>query len=173
VRIAAALLKGDQLERIIEYASEAGASSFQPLLAERCVVKLEADRTESKLRRWREVARAGAELGQRGCLPEVHEPANIAGAVTAATEAGLTPIVLYEGRGLESLSTVDLGTRGVCLLVGPEGGWTEAEVERAGGIGAAAVTLGPRIMRPLPAALTALAVVLHRAGDLALTKEAT
>jgi 16S rRNA (uracil1498-N3)-methyltransferase len=53
-------------------------------------------------------------------------------------------------------------------MVGPEGGWSEAEVERARHRGAEPVTLGPRIMRPLPAALTALAVVLHRGGELQL-----
>jgi 16S rRNA (uracil1498-N3)-methyltransferase len=79
--------------------------------------------------------------------------------------------LLYEGPGLPSLTATDLGEDGVCIIVGPEGGWSEAEVRLAERSGALVVSLGPRVMRPLPAALTALAVIYHRSGDLELTAD--
>jgi len=173
VRVAVGLLKGDQLERLIEYCSEAGATSFQPVLAERSIVRLEGPKLEQRLRRWREIARSGAELGRRGRVPEVLTPTDLPQTIAEATAAGLRPLLLYEGTGLGSLSDTPLERAGCCLLVGPEGGWSEPEVAAASAAGAEAVTLGPRIMRPLPAALTALAVVLHRAGQLTLGKEAS
>ena len=172
VRVAAALLKGDQLERLVEAASEVGAASFQAVLADRSIARLDPARLEQRMGRWRDVARSGAEVGQRDRLPEVLPPGRLPEVLDTAGAAGLHAIVLYEGSGLPSLSEVDLGDAGICLLVGPEGGWAPAEIEVAASAGAETVTLGPRIMRPLPAALTALGVVLHRAGELTLNKEA-
>jgi 16S rRNA (uracil1498-N3)-methyltransferase len=123
------------------------------------------------MRRWREVVRGAAALGQRGLVPAVLEPATPAEAVVAAVAAGMQAYLLYEGLGLESLSTVAFDTaRPVAIIVGPEGGWSEAEVATMHTAGAVPVTLGPRIMRPLPAALAALSVVFHRAGELQLPK---
>ncbi|HEV3231745.1 MAG TPA: RsmE family RNA methyltransferase [Candidatus Dormibacteraeota bacterium] len=164
VRICQALLKGDQLERILEFATELGAAAFQPLLTERVVARPEPAKLAARLPRWRQIVRGAAELGQRGRLPEVLQPATLPDALAPARQR----LLLYEGTGLKSLSDVPLGATGISLLVGPEGGWSDAEVELATAAGALPVTLGPRIMRPLPAVMTALAVVLHRAGDLRL-----
>lgn len=172
LRLGLALLKGDQFDRILEYAGEVGVESVQPLLTERAVAKLEPDRAEKRMERWRQILRQGAELGQRGRVPELLEPAGIEAAVAAARNSGRATFLLYEGSGLPSLSTVQFDTAaGAAILVGPEGGWSQAEVMLAEQIGAIAVTLGPRIMRPLPAALTAVAVLLHRAGELELPEK--
>ena len=171
VRLCQALLKGDQLERILEYGSEMGIVSFQPLLGERSVPRLDTGKLGARMERLRLVARAGAELGQRGRLPEILPPATAPESAAGAVGDGMATYLLYEGAGLRSLSSVPLDRPGgVCLLVGPEGGWTEAEVEAVRQAGAEPVTLGPRIMRPLPAALASLALVLHRAGDLELER---
>ena len=172
LRLAQALLKGDQFDRILESAAEIGVESVQPLLTERAVVRLDPHKAAARLERWRQILRQGAELGQRGRLPGLLVPAAPAEAVVLATQAKMHAYLLYEGRGLPSISAVDFDpAAGAIILVGPEGGWTEAEVMLAERAGAQAVTLGPRIMRPLPAALTALAVMLHRAGELELKED--
>ena len=172
LRVAAALLKGDQFERILEAGAEAGAASFQPLLTERVVARPAADRLEGRTRRWATIVRGGAELAHRGHLPAVLPPATLAAAIERADADGLQPLLLYEGTGLRSISSVPLAPiRGVCLLVGPEGGWSDAEVDAAQQAGAEPVTLGPRIMRPLPAAIMALAVILHRTGELQVKED--
>lgn len=170
IRICQALLKGDQLERILEAATELGAISFQPLLTERVVARPEPARLAARRPRWQGIVRGAAELAQRGRLPELLGAAGLEETLAAASH--LQRCLLFEGAGLPSLSDLPLDPdRGVCLLVGPEGGWSDAEVALAERSGARAVTLGPRIMRPLPAVLTAMAVVLHRSGDLRLTPQ--
>jgi 16S rRNA (uracil1498-N3)-methyltransferase len=165
IRVCQALLKGDQLERILEYGSEIGVSSFQPMLTRRTVPKLSKAKLETRMERWLQIIRGGAELGQRGRLPELLAPASLAGALAASRHMQLC--LLYEGSELPSLSKIPLQpARRVCLLIGPEGGWTEGEVELAQRAGAEPVTLGARIMRPLPAAMAAVSVLLHRSGDL-------
>jgi 16S rRNA (uracil1498-N3)-methyltransferase len=171
VRLCQALLKGDQFDRILEYAGELGVDSVQPLITERTVARPDAAKLVARQARWRQIVRQGAELGQRGRLPEVLLPAPPRDAIGAAVADGLRTLLLYEGEGLPSLAGADLGPDGVCLVVGPEGGWSEAEVKLAQRSGALAVSLGPRVMRPLPAALTALAVVYHRSGDLELKED--
>jgi 16S rRNA (uracil1498-N3)-methyltransferase len=171
VRIAQALLKGDQFDRILEYASEMGVESLQPMLTERTVARPEAGRLAARMDRWRQIARQGAELGQRGRLPEVLPLATPEEAAASAKAAGFKVLLLYEGSGLSSLSEANLGAGGVCIMVGPEGGWSQAEVELAKASGAAIVSLGPRIMRPLPAVITAIGALFHRSGDLQLKED--
>jgi len=167
IRVCQALLKGDQLERIFEFGSEIGVSSFQPLLTRRTVPRVDRRKLESRMQRWRQVVRGGAELGQRGRLPELLPPASLARALESARH--MQTCLLYEGAGLPSLARIPLQpARRVCLLVGPEGGWTEGEVELAQKAGAEPVTLGARIMRPLPAVIAAVSVLLHRSGDMEL-----
>jgi 16S rRNA (uracil1498-N3)-methyltransferase len=171
VRLAQALLKGDQFDRLLEYAGEVGVDSVQPMLTERTVSRPGAAKLAARMDRWRQIVRQGSELGQRGRLPEVLPTASSAASVAAAAAAGFKVFVLYEGLGLPSLSEADLGDRGVCLMVGPEGGWSEAEVKLAEASGAVAVSLGPRIMRPLPAVLTAIGALYQRSGDLQLKED--
>jgi 16S rRNA (uracil1498-N3)-methyltransferase len=165
VRVCQALLKGDQFERILEYGSELGVGSFQPLLTERTIPRVAPAKLAERTRRWEQVIRGGAQLGQRGRLPGLLPPRPLGPALETASEDGLRLLLLYEGAGLPGLDEVDLGS-GTALVVGPEGGWSDAEVELARDRGAIAVTLGPRIMRPLPAVMTAVAAVFQRTGDL-------
>ena len=169
VRVCVGLLKGDQLDRIVEYCSEVGVEGIQPLETERTIPQLSTGKVLNRMRRWTEISRYAAELAQRGRLPKVLLPAPPLEAAADARAAGMQTVVLYEGRGLPSLSDVHIQPgSGVCLLVGPEGGWSDREISDLDAAGAAPVTLGPRIMRPLPAILLALGVVYHRAGELSL-----
>ena len=170
IRVCQALLKGDQFERILEYGSELGVSSFQPMLTERTVARPDAGKLHDRMRRWRQVCRQGAELAQRGRVPEVLEPASLTQVLDRARGDGLVIYLLYEGERLPSLSSVINTSSPCCLVVGPEGGWSEAEVMLARRAGAQPVSLGPRIMRPLPAVLAAVAVALDRSRDLDLPR---
>ncbi len=171
IRLCQSLPKGDQFDRILEVAGELGVESVQPVISERTVARPDPAKLEARLQRWQQIARQGAELGQRGRLPEVLPPASLSGALAAAVGEGMRAFLLYEGSGLPSLSKADMGGDGVCLVIGPEGGWSEPEVKLAERSGAVAVSLGPRVLRPLPAAVTAIAVLYHRSGDLELKED--
>jgi 16S rRNA (uracil1498-N3)-methyltransferase len=165
VTLGVSLLKGDQFERIVEYASEVGVAVIQPILAQRSIVRPAPEKLDERLARWQAIAKSGAALGQRAAIPELLPTRDLLGALESGAMG--QRYLLYEGASLGSLSEARIdGDQGVTLFVGPEGGWTGEEVEAARQHGVRPVTLGPRIMRPLPAALTALAVVLHRAGEL-------
>ncbi|MGI8609037.1 MAG: RsmE family RNA methyltransferase [Candidatus Dormibacteria bacterium] len=168
IRVCQALLKGDQFERILEYGSELGVGSFQPMITERTVARPAVDRLLTRMDRWRQVCRQGAELAQRGRIPEMLAPASLQDAVASAIEDRMRTFLLYEGQDLPGLSAVAPAEGACCLVVGPEGGWSEAEVMLAREAGAEPVSLGPRIMRPLPAVLAAVAVALDRSHDLDL-----
>jgi 16S rRNA (uracil1498-N3)-methyltransferase len=168
IRVCQALLKGDQFERILEYGSELGVASFQAMLTERTVARPDPERLAARLVRWQQVCRQGAELAQRGRVPTVLEPASLGEALAGAARGGMATFLLYEGADLPSLSALMPEKGPCCLVVGPEGGWSEAEVMLARRAGAQPVSLGPRIMRPLPAVLAAVAVALDRSHDLHL-----
>src|SRR5258708_5826862 len=171
IRLCQSLPKGDQFDRILEVAGELGVESVQPVISERTVARPDPAKLEARLQRWQQIARQGAELGQRGRLPKVLPPASLSGALAAAVAEGMRAFLLYEGSGLPNLSKADMGGDGVCLVIGPEGGWSEPEVKLAERSGAVAVSLGPRVLRPLPAAVTAIAVLYHRSGDLELKED--
>ena len=168
IRLCQALLKGDQFEDILEYGSELGVTSFQPMITERTIARPDADKLPGREERWARICRQGAELAQRGRIPDVLTTADLAGALDAAAADGLVSFLLYEGPELPGLAALMPASGGVCLLLGPEGGWSEAEVMLARQKGAAAVTLGPRITRPLPAGLAAVTITLERSHDLEL-----
>ena len=168
VRVCQSLLKGDQFERILEYGSELGVDSFQPMVTERTVARPDAAKLEGRMNRWRQVCRQGAELAQRGRVPDVLETSSLADALARSAADGMTAYLLYEGEDLPSISSAIDGRGACCLVVGPEGGWSDTEVMLARQAGAHPVSLGPRIMRPLPAVLAAVAVALDRSHDLEL-----
>ncbi|MFN2463236.1 MAG: 16S rRNA (uracil(1498)-N(3))-methyltransferase [Candidatus Dormibacteria bacterium] len=171
VRLCQALLKGDQFEDILEYGSELGVTSFQPLLTERTVARPDAERLLQRQDRWSRICQQGAELAQRGKVPVVLPAGDLRQALETAAADGLNVLLLYEGTGLPSLSASMPAAGGVCLVVGPEGGWSDDEVMLAAQVGALAVTLGPRITRPLPAGLAAVTIALDRSGDLVLEEK--
>jgi 16S rRNA (uracil1498-N3)-methyltransferase len=135
-----ALAKGDRDERAIEAATEIGADAVVPWQAERSVSVWSGPRQERGERRWAvEVA-------------------------AAAVSAGSVVIALHESATVP-LASVALPTEGeVVVVVGPEGGLTEAEVGAMAAAGAAVVRLGPHVLRTSTAGPVALAILAERLG---------
>jgi 16S rRNA (uracil1498-N3)-methyltransferase len=157
-----ALLQRDKFEVVLQKLTELGAAAIRPVLTERSLVREPPDERRSV--RWRAILREAAEQSGRGVVPDLLPPLPLADAL----RAGENLVVLaYEGERQCVLRDALRGqpTR-VALFVGPEGGYTEAEVERARGVGARVVTLGPRVLRAETAALVASALVLYELGDL-------
>ncbi len=142
-----AVPKGGRMDLVVEKATEVGATGIVPLLTERGVV----NPREGKVGRWRRVAEAAARqsLGLR--VPEVSEPVRFGEAVREVGDAG---VVLRIGSGLDPVE--DLATPGVCLFVGPEGGWSEGELALAGEAGLSFARLGSRRLRSETAGIVAV-----------------
>ncbi len=161
--LCAALIKFDHFEWMIEKATELGVERIVPVIAVRTEKGLERA-AEKRLERWRRIGVEASQQSRRAHLPEIDEPAKWAEAL--ATEASFRLALDEDSAALPLLPAIAKApaeSRGagspVALLIGPEGGWTEAE--RAGFIAAgwAPASLGPTILRAETAALAALAVV--------------
>jgi 16S rRNA (uracil1498-N3)-methyltransferase len=167
-----AIPKKEKMSLIVQKATELGVSEIWPVAAERCVVRLDEDRAGRRAGRWRRIAEEATKQSQRAVVPVVREPITVPG---LAEEAGRFDVVLVpweeappDGLGIGAALDAAGATPGssVLLVIGPEGGFTEAEVavlEAAGGV---AVTLGDTVLRTETAAVVALALVEYELGAL-------
>ena len=133
-----AVPKGGRMDLVVEKATEVGTTGIVPLLTERGIVSPR----EGKVDRWRRVAEAAARQSLGLDVPEVTEPVSFGVAVQEAGEAG---VMLHNAPGLRDVE--DVVEPGVRLFVGPEGGWTEAELGAAERAGLAVAQLGSRRLR--------------------------
>lgn len=167
VTLAQGLPKGDKFEYIVQKAVELGAAAVWPLACENCTVRYDATKQGSRRERWQKIAAEAAKQCGRDAVPAV---ATVRATAAALAEAGADTeiIMLYEGQGGEPLREIlaGSGASSYLLLIGPEGGFSPAEVELCRSRGARVATLGPRILRTETAALAALAIVMYEKGDL-------
>jgi 16S rRNA (uracil1498-N3)-methyltransferase len=156
VLLAQALVKGDRGELAVELATEAGVDGILPWRAARCVARWEeGPRGEKALARWRATVREAAKQARRPWLPVVEEPVTTAALARRIAAVDLA-VVLHEA-GTERLVDVPLPQRGdLLLVVGPEGGVTETEIDALVAAGARPVRLGAEVLRASTAAAVAL-----------------
>ncbi|OPY56387.1 MAG: Ribosomal RNA small subunit methyltransferase E [Pelotomaculum sp. PtaU1.Bin035] len=160
--------KGDKMDLIIQKGTELGLSKVIPLLCERVVVKLEGDKPLRRRERWQRIALEAAKQCRRPDVPEISEPTSWEQAL-AALPPGVAALIPWEEEITGSLREFfhrNPAPEEIYIFIGPEGGFTRAEVERARFHGVCPVTLGPRILRTETAGLAVLSVVLYQWGDL-------
>ena len=146
--IAIAHLPAPALELVLSRCTEAGAFGFHIVQADRSVAR------GSKPERWRTICREAAMLAGRLAIPEIAGPSSLEEVVELVEH----PVMLNRAATLR-LSEMSV-PKDLTLLIGPEGGWSERELERV----ALKATLGPRNLRADTAALVALATALARIG---------
>jgi 16S rRNA (uracil1498-N3)-methyltransferase len=163
VTVVQAIPKGDRGELAVEEMTEVGVDRIVPWAAARCVPVWQGARGERSVARWRATAREAAKQSRRAWIPEVTDPASAAG-VAAMIAAAACAIVLEPGAG-QSLARLQPPQSGdLIVVVGPEGGITEAESEAFRLAGATARSLGPTVLRTSTAGTVAAAVLLSRTG---------
>jgi 16S rRNA (uracil1498-N3)-methyltransferase len=156
--------RGERMDFIVQKATELGVTRIVPVLAERSVVKVDAQQRVRKLDHWRAVAIAACEQCGRNRVPEVFAPVGIGDALAALPAGGARCLLAADGG--ESLAAMARGaSRQFALLIGPEGGLTDTERQHARTQGFASYRLGPRILRTETAGLAAIATLQVAAGD--------
>lgn len=158
-----AIAKGDRGESAVTMATEAGVDAVVPWAAERSIVKWEGERGERARSRWSSAAREAGKQSRRAWLPEVSSMATTAEVATllASAAAGL---VLHESATI-ALAGLALPTSGdLVVVVGPEGGITDAELHAFEDVGARPVRLGPSVLRTSTAGVAAVAAVSALSG---------
>jgi len=160
--LAQAVARGERMDWLVQKATELGVAVIQPLITERCVVRLDGARGERRAAHWRAVACAACEQCGRAVLPEVRAPLPFAEWLAGFRGAGMM-LDPEAGRGPGALPHP--GPR-LALLVGPEGGLSAGERRAARAAGLEPVALGPRTLRTETAALAALTLAQALWGDL-------
>lgn len=163
VTLAQCVSKGDRMDYTIQKAVELGVSRIVPLLSERSVVKLDAERWDKKLEHWRGVAVSACEQSGRTRVPEVAAVQKL-DAWLAAPADGRLRLVLAPTESV-SLRTLDAAAT-IALLIGPEGGLSDPEIAAARRAGCIGIGLGPRVLRTETAGVATLAALQVLWGDL-------
>ena len=162
-----ALAKGDRDELAIEAATEVGVDVVVPWQAERSIVVWRGERAAKSRARWLGTVRAAAKQSRRARVPAVEVAVDDRGLVErvrAVVADGGAALVLHEA-ATEPLAAATLPGAGQCLVVvGPEGGISDAELARLVEAGARAVRLGPHVLRTSTAGPVALAMLAERLG---------
>lgn len=157
------LPKSDKMELVIQKAVELGAEGVIPVEMNRCVVKIDDKKKKSKVARWQAISESAAKQSKRTIIPEVYDVLSYKQAMEKAKEMDVF-IVPYENKdGMKAtknaLSEIKKGMS-VGILIGPEGGFDEKEIEIAESVGGLTVSLGKRILRTETAAITALSMCM-------------
>jgi 16S rRNA (uracil1498-N3)-methyltransferase len=172
------LAKGDKLDLVVQKATELGVTRIIPITTERAIPRsFESSHSRGlgRMARWQKIAREASRQSGRTSVPEL-EPVTSFTTAVAATHKEALKLLLWEGERLKGIrSALDRNwtpdvTSGrparIVLAVGPEGGFSDEEVEHAQAHGFVAVGLGPRILRTETAALVALSILGFALGDL-------
>lgn len=159
------LPKADKMELIIQKTVELGVTKIVPVEMSRCVVKLDEKKKNAKVSRWQAIAESAAKQSKRTVIPEIGNVLSYKQMLEQAKALDLF-LVAYENKdGMaatkNALNQIKSGMK-VGILIGPEGGFEETEVDQAVNAGGKAISLGARILRTETAAITATAMcMLH------------
>jgi 16S rRNA (uracil1498-N3)-methyltransferase len=162
--LAQGIARGEKMDFIVQKAVELGVTSIVPLVTERCNVRLTGEREEKRLQHWQSIVVSACEQSGRNDVPEVSAPTPVAEwmqTVKADVCFVLSPHVA-EKLPVQALP----GNASVVLMIGPEGGLSEREVELAIKHGFLPLNLGPRVLRTETATVAAMAVLQCCYGDL-------
>lgn len=162
------LAKGEKMDFIIQKAVELGVCGIIPAATEHCVVRYDSGKQVDKVTRWQKIAREAAKQCGRSHIPQIYPITRLRDVLINQEFSAARKIMLYEGQASAGLKQELVKSRATAymLFIGPEGGFSSAEVSLCQEHGVSIVTMGPRIMRTETAALAALTAVMYECGDL-------
>ncbi len=160
------LPKADKMDFIVQKATELGAAAIVPLVTERTIMKVRDEHKRAV--RWQKICREAAMQSNRADIPIIGPVTAYAGYVEAMQVAAGTLLLLPWEEGTEPLRHVlqsAPSVRNIIVLIGPEGGFSEKEVDLARGRGFRAVSLGPTILRTETAAVAVLSMIAYEFSE--------
>lgn len=159
-----AIAKGDRMLDAVEKSVEVGVRRFVPFVAERTIVRWDEDKRRKARERWKATARAAAKQCRSSFLTVVEDVRD--GPASATDEEG--PVVVLHEQAAQRLREVlpSEPPHRLVLVVGPEGGFAQGELEELRSGGARVATLGPRVLRSGTAGPVTAALVAHSYGTL-------
>ena len=164
IHLGQGISRGDRMDFTLQKSVELGVNTITPLFTERCGVKLNKERLAKKVEQWQKIVNSACEQCGRSTIPEVKEPITLAEWLNQQTDA--LKLNLHP-KAEHSIMSLPIENQRVRLLIGPEGGLSDDEINQASQTNFIDVLLGPRILRTETAALTAITALQCRYGDLA------
>lgn len=170
-----AIPKGDKMDLVVQKCTEIGVGRIMPVYTERTVVQPDADGARRKVERWRRIALESSKQCGRSRPPEICDICRLDQCMTGLLAEGLPIIIPWELEEDKSLKTVvhelQIPSKKACAFaIGPEGGFSIAEVEMARKAGVIPVTLGKRILRTETAGFVVATILLYEMSELGCTK---
>lgn len=165
------LPKSDKMELIIQKATELGVKTIVPVITKRTVIKLKDKDKQNKVDRWRKIAEVAAKQSGRDIIPTIENIINIADIKFDEFDK---IFVLYENEEkisikdeIEQLKNDNKEELNIGIVIGPEGGFAESEIEQLRlNQNVSVVTLGKRILRTETVALVVSGILMYELGDL-------
>ena len=155
------LSRGDRMDLAVQKSTELGVREIVPIYTEYGEVRLKGDRAEKKLQHWRRIAISACEQCGRLTVPTIQSPL----ALTDVSPGDGENRWMLEPSGTDTLPS-SIAEKSIQLLIGPEGGFSPAEIDWAVENGFRIVALGRRVLRTETAPIAALAIVQHNFGDM-------
>ncbi len=171
IHLAQGISRGDKMDFTIQKSVELGVHTITPIFTERCGVKLNQERLAKKQAQWQKIVISACEQSGRCMIPQVQQPISLTSWLAQENQAlkiNLHPKANHSIMSLpeDKIMFAENKYRDVRLLIGPEGGLTDDEIEQANKADFIDVLLGPRVLRTETAALTAITALQCRFGDL-------
>lgn len=158
-----AIGKGERMDVVMQKATELGVSSITPLISDYVNVRLNADRLEKKIEHWQKVIISACEQSGRVRLPVLHPTIRFDEWLAQPRDE---PAMLFEPSATQTLHQLPQQVDTLHIAIGPEGGFSPAEVDAANQAKITTLKLGPRILRMETAAITAISLCQYHYGDL-------
>jgi 16S rRNA (uracil1498-N3)-methyltransferase len=161
IHLGQGLSRGERMDWAIQKATELGANQISPIVSARCEVRLKDERADKRMAHWRQIAISACEQCGRSSLPQINPPLTLEQwleQVEADLKLVLHPVAEPWASHPQPAS--------LAMLIGPEGGLSEDEVQQAMARGFHAARLGPRVLRTETAPVVALSVAQQLWGDL-------
>ena len=158
------LSSGERMELTLQKCVELGVSEFQPIISERCVLRLQGERADKRLQRWQEIVISACEQSGRAIVPKVL-PVMKLSEYLSTTKSDDAVHILLSVVNKQGLKDLPLQAARAVLMAGPEGGFSPEEEGQILDSGFVPLSLGPRVLRTETAAMTAAACLQAKWGD--------
>jgi len=162
IHLGQAISRGEKMDFTLQKAVELGVQTITPLISERVQFRFDEKRIKRKMSHWQKIIESACEQSGRTQIPQLNQPLELQKWLTLNDQPGL----LFEPNATARLVEIE-PTSAVRLLVGPEGGLSDNEIQTAlENTSFKAISLGPRILRTETAALAAISILQSTFGDI-------
>lgn len=163
ITLSLAISRGERMDFAVQKAVELGVSTIVPLFTEYCVVKLDEQQAQRRLRHWQLIAQHACEQCGRNTVPEIKKPLVFKERIVMSCDDKRFIVHPHQSQYFRNVQSAKQGFE---VLIGPEGGFSDSEFQMALENGYQAISLGPRILRSETAVISCLSLIQHLWGDL-------